>query len=97
MMAIRQVLAENMTVEAISKKYGIPRTTLRDNIERDRRGVQRDDVLETEIPSGSKCAGNRIRVYLLAIETNYAGMLGTGKCGNPTLRNNYIYQRYPLP
>ena len=34
MTAIRQDLAENMTVAAISKKYGIPRTTLRDNIER---------------------------------------------------------------
>ena len=34
MTAIRQDLAESMTVAAISKKYGIPRTTLRDNIER---------------------------------------------------------------
>ena len=34
MMAIRQDLAESMTVAAISKKYGIPRTTLRDSIER---------------------------------------------------------------
>ena len=33
MTAIRQDLAENMTVAAISKKYGIPRMTLRDNIE----------------------------------------------------------------
>ena len=34
MTAIRQDLSDNMTVAAISKKYGIPRTTLRDNIER---------------------------------------------------------------
>ena len=34
MTAIRHDLAENMTVAAISKKYGIPRTTLRDSIER---------------------------------------------------------------
>ena len=32
--AIRQDLADDMTVAAISKKYGIPRTTLRDNLER---------------------------------------------------------------
>ena len=32
--AIRQYPSENMTVAAISKKYGITRTTLRDNIER---------------------------------------------------------------
>ena len=40
MMAIHQDLAENMMVAAISKKYGIPRTTLRDNIERAGRQVQ---------------------------------------------------------
>ena len=34
MTAIRQDIAENMTVAAIGKKYGIPRTTLRDNLER---------------------------------------------------------------
>ena len=33
MTAIRQDLAENMTVVTISRKYGIPRTTLRDNLE----------------------------------------------------------------
>ncbi len=33
MTAINQDLAENMTVVAISRKYGIPRTTLRDNLE----------------------------------------------------------------
>ena len=33
MTAIHQDLAENMTVVAISRKYGIPRTTLRDNLE----------------------------------------------------------------
>ena len=38
--AIRQDLADNMTVAAIGKKYGIPRTTLRDNIERAGRMVQ---------------------------------------------------------
>ena len=32
--AIHQDLAENMTVVAISRKYGIPRTTVRDNLER---------------------------------------------------------------
>ena len=32
--AARQDLAEDMTVAAISQKYGIPRTTVRDNIER---------------------------------------------------------------
>ena len=31
-MAIRQDLADNMTVAAISKKYGIPRTALHDSI-----------------------------------------------------------------
>ena len=40
MTAIHQDLAENMTVVAISRKYGIPRTTLRDNIERAGRKVQ---------------------------------------------------------
>ena len=40
MTAIRQDLADNMTVAAIGKKYGIPRTTLRDNIDRAGRGVQ---------------------------------------------------------
>ena len=40
MTAIHQDLAENMTVAAIGKKYGIPRTTLRDNIERAGREVQ---------------------------------------------------------
>ena len=34
MTAIHQDLAENMTVAAISRKYGISRTTLRDNLER---------------------------------------------------------------
>ena len=34
MTAILQDLTDNMTVAAISKKYGIPRTTLCDNIER---------------------------------------------------------------
>ncbi len=34
MTAIYQDLAENMTVVAIGRKYGIPRTTLRDNLER---------------------------------------------------------------
>ena len=34
MTAIHQDLAENMAVVAIGRKYGIPRTTLRDNIER---------------------------------------------------------------
>ena len=34
MTAICQDLADNMTVAAIGKKYGIPRTTLRDNLER---------------------------------------------------------------
>ena len=34
MRAIHQDLAEDMTVLAISGKYGIPRTTLRDNIQR---------------------------------------------------------------
>ena len=34
MTAIRQDLVDKMTVAAISKKYGIPRTTLRDNIQR---------------------------------------------------------------
>ena len=34
MTAIRQDLADDMTVAAISKKYGIPRTTLRDNIQK---------------------------------------------------------------
>ena len=38
--ASRQDLAEDMTVAAISKKYGIPRTTLRDNIERAETRVQ---------------------------------------------------------
>ena len=38
--AIRQDLADDMTVAAISKKYGIPRTTLRDNIERAETRVQ---------------------------------------------------------
>ena len=33
MTAIREDMADNMTVAAISKKYGIHRTTLRDNIE----------------------------------------------------------------
>ena len=40
MTAIRQDIDENMTVAAISKKYDIPRTTLRDNIERAGRVVQ---------------------------------------------------------
>ena len=37
--AIHQDLADNMTVAAIGKKYGIPRTTLRDNIGRAGREV----------------------------------------------------------
>ena len=40
MTAIHQDLAENMTAVAISRKYGIPRTTLRDNIERTESKVQ---------------------------------------------------------
>ena len=40
MTAIRQDLADNMTLVAIGKKYGIPRTTLRDNIDRTEREVQ---------------------------------------------------------
>ena len=40
MTAIHQDLAEKMTVTAINKKYGIPRTTLRDNIDRAGSGVQ---------------------------------------------------------
>ena len=34
MTAIQQDLAEQMSVAAISRKYGIPRTTVRDNLER---------------------------------------------------------------
>ena len=34
MTAIHQDLAEKMTLAAIGRKYGIPRTTLRDNLER---------------------------------------------------------------
>ena len=40
MTAIHQDLAENMTVVAISRKYGIPRTTLRDNLERSEKKIQ---------------------------------------------------------
>ena len=40
MTAIHQDLAENMTVMAISRKYGIPRTTLRDNLERSGKKVK---------------------------------------------------------
>ena len=40
MTAIHQDLAENMAVVAISRKYGIPRTTLRDNLERSGKKVQ---------------------------------------------------------
>ena len=38
--AIHHDPAENLTVVAISRKYGIPRTTLCDNIERARITVQ---------------------------------------------------------
>ena len=40
MTAIHQDLVENMTVVAISRKYGIPRTTLRDNLERSEKKIQ---------------------------------------------------------
>ena len=40
MTAIHQDLADNLKVVAISRKYGIPSTTLRDSIERTETKVQ---------------------------------------------------------